>query len=185
MTDAKLPGASRLLLMGVILAVAGGLAIASPAIAGTAVVYVIGGLLLIAGALQVVNGLRSEGWTERVVPLIMGFLTSLAGGAVLAHPFLGLSILALVLAIFFVVVGFWKIVASFSFRPASGWLAMLVSGALGLILGLLIWMQWPLSGLWAVGVLVGVDLLSTGLALVLLSVTIRSFNRMSQASAAG
>ena len=185
MSDNKLPGANRFLLMGIVLAVTGGLSIAAPAIAGTMVVYFIGGLLLLAGALQVINALSSQGWSERIVPLIMGVITLLAGGAVLAHPLLGLFFLALMLAILFVVAGVWKIVASFSFRPATGWLAMLTSGALGLVLGLMIWMQWPLSGLWSVGVLVGIDLLSTGLSLVFLSMTIRSFNRLSDAPAPG
>ena len=76
----------------------------------------------------------------------------------LAHPWLGLAVLTLVMAVYFVVEGIWKIVASFSFRPATGWLAVLASGVIGLVLGGLIWMQWPLSGLWAVGILVGVDL---------------------------
>lgn len=180
MSTLSLPGASRFLLMGTILILLGALAVASPAVVGTAVVYVIGGMLLLAGVVQVVHGLRSTGWSEKIVPLIMGIITGLAGIAVLAHPLLGLTVLALVLAVFFVVEGVWKIVASFSFRPVRGWLAMLISGAVALVLGILIWQQWPLSGLWAVGVLVGVDLLSTGASFVVLSMTIRRFNRIAQ-----
>lgn len=183
MNTPTMPGANRFLLMGLVLIVLGVLSVASPAIAGTAVVYVIGGVLLIAGALQIVQGLRSEGWSEKFVPLILGVITGVAAFAVLAHPLLGLTVLALVLAIFFAVEGIWKIVASFSFRPATGWLAMLISGALALVLGVMIWMQWPLSGLLAVGVLVGIDLLSTGASLVFLSFTIRTLNRMAQKSA--
>jgi uncharacterized membrane protein HdeD (DUF308 family) len=184
MNTLTLPGASRFLLMGIILIVLGAVAVASPAVAGTAVVYVIGALLLLAGAVQAVHGLRSAGWSEKIVPLVMGIITALAGIAVLAHPLLGLAVLALVLAVFFIVEGVWKIVASFSFRPVRGWLAMLISGALALVLGILIWQQWPLSGLWAVGVLVGVDLLSTGASLVLLSMTIRQFKKIAQQAVA-
>lgn len=93
------------------------------------------------------------------------------GGAVMAHPFYGMAALTLVLATFFAIEGIWKVVSSFSYRPMPGWIALLMSGALDLILGILIWRQWPVSGLWAVGLLVGVSLLSTGIALVALAIT--------------
>lgn len=177
-TPTPMPGANRFLLMGLILIVLGAVSLVSPAVAGTAVVYVIGGMLLLAGIVQAVHGLRSEGWSGKVVPLIMGVISALAGVTLLARPLIGLTVMALVLAIFFVAEGIWKIVASFSFRPARGWLAMLISGGLALVLGLLIWLQWPLSGLWAIGILVGIDLLSTGASLTFLSITIRALNRM-------
>lgn len=84
----------------------------------------------------------------------MGAITGLAGIAVLSHPLYGLAALSLVLSLFFVIEGVWNIISCFSYRPASGWMAVLLSGVLGLVLGLMIWNQWPLSGLWAVGVLV-------------------------------
>jgi len=83
----------------------------------------------------------------------------------------------LLLVGFFVAEGIWKIIASFSYRPATGWLFMLLSGVLALILGVMIWRQWPLSGLWAVGILVGVDLLSTGVSMIALAATMKSLAR--------
>lgn len=174
----KTPGTTGLMLTGIVLIVLGGLAIACPAVAGTAVVTVIGLMLSFAGIVQFLYGMRGAGWRDKLIPLILGTLTTLGGVAVLARPAVGLGALALVLAIYFVVEGTWKIVTSFSYRPASGWLAMLASGVLALILGWLIWRQWPLSGLWAVGVLVGVNLVATGAALVALSITIRRLHKM-------
>ena len=84
-----------------------------------------------------------------------------------------MKFLTLLLIIFFLVGGICKIVASFSYRPASGWLAMLSSGIITLVLAVLIWRQWPFSGLWAVGILVGVDLLTTGISMLALAVTVR------------
>jgi uncharacterized membrane protein HdeD (DUF308 family) len=55
---------------------------------------------------------------------------------------------------------------SFRFRPARGWLWLLLSGGVSLVLGALLWSQWPMSGLWAVGVLVGLNLMSTGFVLL-------------------
>jgi uncharacterized membrane protein HdeD (DUF308 family) len=78
---------------------------------------------------------------------------------------------------YFVLEGVSKIIVSFRYRSAAGWKWMLASGMLSLILGLLIWNQWPVSGTRAVGVLVGVNLLGTGLALITLASTLnKSFD---------
>jgi hypothetical protein len=119
---------------------------------------VAGGL---AGRIMATETGESDSWRNR----------GCGGIAVMAHPFYGLAALSLVLAIFFVVEGVWKIVSSFSYRPVPGWIALLMSGALDFILGIMIWRQWPVSGLWAVGILVGVNLLSTGMAFVALAIT--------------
>jgi uncharacterized membrane protein HdeD (DUF308 family) len=173
MAEKVLPNANYLLLFGIALLVFGCMAIASPAVAGTSVVIVIGAILVVSGAVEVLHGFREESWASKLLSLILGAITLLGGVAVLAHPLLGMTVLALVLAVYFVVEGIWKIFVSFSFRPAAGWLAVLGSGVIALLLGFLIWKQWPLSGLWAVGVLVGADLVATGLAMLLLSSTVR------------
>src|SRR6056297_2964958 len=135
MTRTIIPGANHLFLTGIVLVVFGVIAIATPAIAGTAVVSIIGGLLLLAGLLQLYQGWRAESWATKVLPLILGVLTTACGVGAIFHPFLGLAVLATLLAVFFLAEGFWKIIASFSFRPASGWIYMLLSGVLALILG--------------------------------------------------
>jgi uncharacterized membrane protein HdeD (DUF308 family) len=105
--------------------------------------------------------------------LILGIITALTGIAIIGHPLFGLAFLTLLLVGYFVAEGVWKIFVSFRYKPAAGWKWLLASGALSLILGLLIWNQWPVSGLWAVGVLVGINLLGTGVALVTLASTLR------------
>ena len=107
------------------------------------------------------------------MPLILGVITRLCGILLIGHPLLGLSFLTLLLVLFFVVEGAWKMVSAFSYRSVSGWVWMLVSGMLSLILSLLIWNQWPVSGMWAVGLLVGVDLLSTGASMIVLALALR------------
>ena len=173
MAEKSTPGASCLMWTGIALAIFGAISIAAPALTGTAVVMVIGAVLLLSGILQAVQGFREESWSSKLLGAILGVITTICGLAVLAHPLFGLTMLTLVLAIFFVVEGIWKIVASFSFRPAPGWIALLSSGIIGFLLGFLIWKQWPLSGTWAVGILIGVDLLVTGCAMVALAITIK------------
>jgi len=183
MTTNDLPQTKHLMLTGIVLMVLGVIAIGTPAVAGTAVILVIGVVLLASGLVQFVQGLRAESWSNRLLSLILGLVTALCGLGVLGHPLLGLSFLTLLLAAFFVVEGIWKIVASFGFRPATGWLFMLTSGVLGLVLGVVIWRQWPLSGLWAVGILVGVDLLVTGVSMVALAITVGRLKRLTAGAA--
>lgn len=172
MTERKKPTTTSLTIMGIVSIILGVVAITAPLVAGKAVVIVIGVSLLMTGIVQIITGLRAEGWSHRLPPLVLGAITAVAGFGVVGHPLFGLSFLTLLIAIFFVVEGIWKIIGSFSYRPASGWLAVLVSGILTLMLGAMIWSQWPVSGMWAVGVLVGVDLVMTGISLLMLATTI-------------
>jgi uncharacterized membrane protein HdeD (DUF308 family) len=163
-TNAAVGGHFRWL--GIALIVLGIAAILTPAAAGSAVVVVIGIILLGAGVAAAIRGLQAATAMEKVLGQVLGVVTALAGVAVLANPLCGLGLLTLLLAGYFLVDGACKVVVSFRFRPASGWTWLLVSGALSLVLGVLIWRQWPMSGLWAVGVLVGLNLISTGLAML-------------------
>ncbi len=160
--------------LGIVLIALGVAAVLAPAVAGSALVIVIGFILLIAGIVLVVRELKAEASMEKTMGLTLGIITALAGLAVIGHPLFGLAFLTLLLVGYFVAEGVWKIVVSFRYKPATGWLWLLASGVLSLILGLLIWSQWPVSGLWAVGVLVGLNLVGTGLALVTLASTLKS-----------
>ena len=159
---------NRLNWLGILLIVLGVVSILSPAVAGGAVVTVVGLILLVAGVVQVLRALQMAG-SEKLLTIALGVIAALAGIAVVLHPILGLAFLTLLLAVYFGAEGVWKIFAAFRYRPAAGWGWLLSSGVLSLVLGWLIWSQWPLSGLWAVGVLVGVNLLGTGASLVTLS----------------
>jgi len=158
--------------LGIALIALGVASVLAPVVAGSALVMVIGFILLIAGTMPIVRELKAEASKEKTMGLTLGIITALAGIAIIGHPLFGLAFLTLLLVGYFVVEGVWKIVVSFQYMPATGWKWLLASGVLSLVLGLLIWSQWPVSGLWAVGVLVGVNLLGTGLALVTLASTL-------------
>jgi len=185
MNAVKTPGATGLLITGVVLMILGIAAIVSPAVAGVWVVYLVGALLVIGGLLHVWQGVRSEGATRKLSMMVMGVIVTIAGLAILLNAEISLTVLTLILAVFFVVEGVGKMFTSLSYRPARGWPAVLLSGFISLALGGMIWYQWPFSGLWAVGILVGVDLLVSGAALVALAVTVRQLKqKLKQAAAA-
>jgi len=178
------PQTSHLLIGGVFMILFGVIAIATPALAGTAVVLVIGGLLFIAGIVEMVQAFRADTWGSMLLTFGLGLLTLICGIGVLAHPLLGLKFLTLLLAIYFIVEGIWKIIGSFGLRSVSGWPLMTLSGIVSLLLGIIIYRQWPVSGLWAVGLLVGIDFLMTGASMIALAITVRRFNRMTPTSGA-
>ncbi|MDG2219897.1 MAG: DUF308 domain-containing protein, partial [Rubripirellula sp.] len=105
MNDNQAPATSALTIMGILLVLFGVFAIATPAVAGTAVVIVIGVLMLVAGIVQIVAGLRSDGLSSKLPPLVLGLITTLAGLGVLGHPLLGLEFLTLLLTAFFIIEG--------------------------------------------------------------------------------
>lgn len=173
MSQAMQSAVTRLTWLGVALVVFGLAAIITPAVAGGAVVLVIGMILLAAGIVAIFRAMKAQSGTEKGLGLTLGIITGLAGIAIIGHPIFGLAFLTLLLIGYFVAEGVWKIAVSFRYRPATGWKWLLLSGAASLVIGFLIWSQWPVSGMWAIGIMVGINLLSTGLALVALAATLK------------
>ena len=86
----------------------------------------------------------------------------------LFRPGVGLASLTMILAVYFVVDGFCEITAAFKIRPDQGWSWLFFNGIIAVLLGFFIWRQWPVSGAWTVGVLVGIHILMTGWTMVMI-----------------
>jgi len=84
----------------------------------------------------------------------------------LGRPVFALLSLTILLAAYFFVAGIFEIVFAFQLKPEKGWGWMLTSGAMSLLLGIMIWRQWPVSGAWAIGILVGIKLLFAGMTMI-------------------
>ena len=80
--------------------------------------------------------------------------------------------MTLIIAIFLIISGIFRIVSALSER-FTGWGWVLLNGGVSLLLGLLIYKQWPLSGLWVIGLFVGIDLIFNGWAWIMLSLAMR------------
>ena len=152
--------------IGIILMILGFLALGAPFITGIAVAILVGSLMTAGGILQFVMAFKGKSWGILLLGLFTGIISFVCGLLMIAHPLFGLTFLTLLVAAFFVAGGLSKIIFSFQLRHAKGWGWVLFSGIVGLILGLMIWVQWPLSGTWAVGILVGIDILFSGSSLM-------------------
>jgi len=161
--------------VGIFMIIAGLLAIAAPLASGISVTLITGCLLLVAGVAQIILAFRSGGMGESIMLVVLGLLGIVAGGYMLSQPGLALGVLTLFLAGFFIAEGIIEIIAAIRARPAPGWGWFLFGGVLSLLLGLMVWRQFPLSGAWAIGTLVGVRLLMSGVSLVAIGSSIKNF----------
>ncbi|MFA5159052.1 MAG: DUF308 domain-containing protein [Candidatus Omnitrophota bacterium] len=148
-------------LMGIVLIILGVCILAAPIVAGTVTVMIVGSLMAIAGLVECVHAFRTTALFSRVIWLLVGLATLLCGVLVMAHPILGLSFLTILLLIYFFTDGLVKITAAFYFAAYRGW--FIINGFLSFLLAYLIGSNWPFSGGWAIGVLVGINFIFTGI----------------------
>lgn len=170
-------GKVAVLILGIIVLILGTLSIMSPLVAGTAVATLVGVLLVAAGITRVLWAFKAETFGRGALVFLLGGVTAFAGVVTLVRPLVGLASLTMVLAVYFVVDGICSIFASFQLKPATGRGWALFDGIITLLLGAMIWRQWPLSGQWAVGVLVGVRLIMAGWAMIFLGSAIRGVSK--------
>ena len=158
------------ILMGILLLLTGVFSIASPFIAGLSVAVMVGIFLVIGGIAQLIFSFKTS---MGFFAILFAVLTIVMGGYMLSNPKLALASLTLLLAVYLVASGILEALASFKARPAKGWGWALFSGLISVLLGVMIWGQFPLSGVWAVGTLVGIRLLFNGISLLMLGVYAR------------
>lgn len=149
---------------GILLILAGILAIAMPFLAGGVTVLTVGFLMIFGGLVEIFHAFGRPSWGQRIAWIVLGTLLALGGLVVVGHPLLGLTFLTLALAAFFIVEGITKLFYAFQVAEGRSWLVL--GGIVALLLGILLWRQWPFSGIWAVGTLVGVHFLFDGFSLL-------------------
>lgn len=128
----------------------------------------LGILLIIVGIFEGIQSFKMSLWNNFFLHLFLSILYLVSGFFIVLYPEVNALSLTLLLAIFFAVSGIVKVVFSLTHNiPHKIWL--ILNGALTLILGILIWNQWPSSGLWVIGTLVGIDILFTGWTWIMLA----------------
>jgi uncharacterized membrane protein HdeD (DUF308 family) len=163
-----------LLAFGILMIILGVIAIGAPVVATIAVQIMLGWLLVIGGIAEGIHAFMAQGWRGFLLELLSAILYLVVGVLLLVNPLGGALALTVLLAAFLIVEGIFKVVMAMRVRDHRGWGWLLASGILSLILGVLIWAQWPASGLWVIGLLVGIQLLFTGWALVMLAIAARA-----------
>ena len=158
--------------LGIILILLGGMGISASGLVTLASVVFFGWLLIIGGAAVAIHAFWAKRWSGFFLQLLSGVLYLIVGWILVTRPGIGALTLTLVLAISLVVQGAFRIGVALSTRM-DGWGMLLVSGIITLVLGLMIWNEWPLSGIWVIGLFVGIDLIFYGWWLVSLALSVR------------
>jgi uncharacterized membrane protein HdeD (DUF308 family) len=151
------------ILAAVLFIITGMFAIIEPAVAAIGITLLLGWLLIFGGVAHVFAAFKGGG-AKRVFLEILSAVAFLIGGLyILTHPLLAIGTLTALLAVVIFAAGIFDIVSYFRLRreQPSGW--MLFNGIVALLLAWLIWSRWPSSSAWAIGTLVGVNLLLTGI----------------------
>jgi len=165
---------SRLsIVWGILLIVFGTVAIGSPFLAAVAVNVAIAWLIVLAGAVHVMLAFRAHGAGSMIWKLLVGLAYLFFGAYLILHPVLGVASLTLVVASLFLIEGILNIILFFKMRSLGGSSWVLADGLITLLLGLMIYMQWPSSSAWAIGILVGVSMIISGVTRVMLSLAAR------------
>ena len=159
--------------LSVLMIVAGFLAILIPQVAGIAVNLVVGWLLVFSGVAHLVFAWQSRHNRGFIWELLLGVLYFFVGGYLLINPILGLVSLTLALSLYLFMEGILEFVLSFWLRsvPGAGWI--LFDGIVTVILAFLIWRTWPWSTEWAIGTLVGISMVFSGVSRLMLSLSAR------------
>ncbi len=160
--------AGFLIFLGVLTVIFGIMAIGAPLITGVTVSMFVGFLLLGSGIARIIHAFKAKQWGTGIWGLVIGLLGAAAGLMMIFRPVLGLTTLTLMLALYFLVDGICEIIAAFKIKPDQGWTWMLFNGIIAFALGFMIWRQWPVSGAWAIGLLIGIHIMMTGWSMIIL-----------------
>lgn len=161
------------LVVGILMIVLGTAAIAFPFAATLATELFVGWILAISGVLGIVQAFRASRWKGFLWSLLGALLALGVGILLLFYPLTGILSLTFLLTVFFISGGILRIILAFRLRPHDHWGWLLVSGILALLLAALILSRWPVAAAWVIGLLVGIDLIFTGLTSVMLSMAAR------------
>jgi uncharacterized membrane protein HdeD (DUF308 family) len=157
------------LALGIVLIVAGLAAIAFPLLSTIATKIVLGWLFLIGGVMMILHAFNAPAWQGFLWSLLIGILYAVAGGYLAFFPLTGLLTLAILLAALFIAEGVFEVIMALRVRPHEGWGFLLLSGIAALLVGVLIAMDLPGSAVWALGLLVGINLLFSGWSYIFLA----------------
>lgn len=161
------------LIAGILALLGGILALLNPFPASLTAVAVAGWAFLVLGILQVAGVFTEQNWGARTWSLLIGLVAIVMGGWLLANPLESLIPLTIMVGVLFLVLGIVRLMLAFPLRGTPLFWAVLISGALSLLLGVLVFADFPASALSILGILLGVELLSTGVSTIVLSLSAR------------
>lgn len=161
------------LLQSGLMILAGVMALIYPAISSVAVLSFLGWLLIISGVVQGISLIGARAVPHYWLQLVSVALFVIVGALFLRDPGESLLTITLLVIVFFMVEGISKVIFALTIRPFPHWGWVLLSGIVGILLSLILWASIPVTAVWLLGLLLGIGLISEGLALGYLAWQVR------------
>jgi uncharacterized membrane protein HdeD (DUF308 family) len=161
------------LAFGIGLLVLGAAAVARSVTATIASMSFFGLLLVLAAGIEIAQAVMAGHWSGLFHHLVAAILFGIVGVLLVTKPAISAEVLTAVMAMFFMIGGLFQVIASLA-TSLPGWGWQVTDGIITFILGLLVIAQWPASGLWAIGLLIGIDLILFGGAWIALALRMRA-----------
>ena len=180
LVDGIKKNAGLAVVIGVVTLIAGLLAIMSPLVAGVSITILVGAMLAISGVSQCFLAFKAGAFGRGLMVFVVGVLMTIAGVYMMNQPVAGLATLTIILMSYLLATGALEIIVAFQLKPADGWGLQLFNGIVTLLLGIMLWRQFPLSGAWAIGVLFGIKMIFSGWAFVFIGRSVKKMAKESQ-----
>ena len=158
--------------LGILLTLLGIAAIGASMFVTLATMVFVGSLMLVGGILQTLHAIAMRGWSGFYIDLMAGVLSTVIGLMIVAHPGATAVALTLLIAVMLILGGIFRIVIA-SAVSYQNRLWLFLHGVINLLLGIMIWHDWPLSGQWVIGLFIGIDMVFNGWSLIMLSMAVK------------
>jgi len=157
---------------GIVMLITGAAAVVYDVTATIASVIAFGWLLMAAGVIQIVHAVQVRTWSGFFLYLLDGIIRTVVGTMLVLYPTAGAEAITLLLAVYFIVAGSFRMFGSAILMfPSWGW--SVASGGISFALGIMLGMQWPSSSAWFIGFAVGIDLMLYGWALLMFGAAVK------------
>lgn len=159
---------------GILMMIIGFLAVILPVLSTLSIELIIGWLFVIGGAMQIIRTFQAGDEAPAFwMSLLSGAVSIVVGVLLLLYPLTGMLTLTILLTIFFILEGIIKLGIAWQWRHVRNWGWLTLSGLLALVMAAIIIMGWPATATWVIGLLVGINLIFFGWALIAMSLTLK------------
>jgi uncharacterized membrane protein HdeD (DUF308 family) len=155
-------GSGWIIALGVVYVIAGFIALGSIMLATVASVLIVGVMMIIAGVAEVFNAFQIKTWGKFLVWALLGVLYIVAGFITFENPLFAAALLTLLLGASLVASGIVRLFLAFNMKRETPWTWVALSGAITLLLGLVILAHWPVNSVYILGLFLGIDLIMAG-----------------------
>ncbi|QOZ54209.1 HdeD family acid-resistance protein [Bradyrhizobium sp. CCBAU 53338] len=159
--------------LGVVYLIAGFVALGSMVMATVASVLVVGAMMIVAGAAEIIGAFQMKSWGRFLIWMLLGVLYVIAGFLTFDNPLFAAVLLTLFLGASLIASGAVRLFLAFSMKRESPWVWVALSGAITLLLGLLIVARWPVNSVYVLGLFLGIDLVMAGAGWISLGLSLK------------